>query len=95
MACCSRLLLGHFHRLAVPSVLPPGRRITFKATGAAGLYQGQTERENLLIQHPCLYLVTRSLDPTGRGRARWMMRWKPALNAFAITFAGRLDRVIH
>jgi putative transposase len=22
----------------------------------------------------CLYLVTRSLDPTGRGRARWMNR---------------------
>lgn len=38
----------------------------------------------------CLYLVTRSLDPTGRGRARWMIRWKPALNAFAITFEGRL-----
>jgi len=38
----------------------------------------------------CLYLVTRSLDPTGRGRARWTMRWKPVLNAFAITFAGRL-----
>lgn len=39
----------------------------------------------------CLYLATRSLDPTGGGRARWMMRWKPALNAFAITFADRLD----
>jgi putative transposase len=38
----------------------------------------------------CLYLVTRSLDPTGRGRARWVIRWKPALNAFAITFEGRL-----
>ena len=38
----------------------------------------------------CLYLVTRSLDPTGRGRARWVMRWKPALNAFAITFEGRI-----
>jgi transposase-like protein len=38
----------------------------------------------------CLYLVTRSLDPTGRGRARWITRWKPALNAFAITFEGRL-----
>jgi len=37
----------------------------------------------------CLYLVTRSLDSTGRGRARWTMRWKPALNAFAITFADR------
>jgi putative transposase len=37
----------------------------------------------------CLYLVTRSLDPTGQGRARWMTRWKPALNAFAITFGDR------
>jgi putative transposase len=37
----------------------------------------------------CLYLVTRSLDPTGTGRARWTMRWKPALNAFAITFGDR------
>ena len=39
----------------------------------------------------CLYLVTRALDPTGRGRARWAMRWKPALNAFAITFQGRIN----
>jgi putative transposase len=38
----------------------------------------------------CLYLVTRSLDPTGRGRIRWVARWKPALNAFAITFEGRI-----
>ena len=37
----------------------------------------------------CLYLVTRSLDPTGVGGARWTMRWKPALNAFAITFGDR------
>jgi len=37
----------------------------------------------------CLYLVTRSLDPTGQGRTRWTTRWKPALNAFAITFADR------
>jgi putative transposase len=37
----------------------------------------------------CLYLVTRSLDPTGAGRARWVTRWKPALNAFAITFGDR------
>jgi transposase-like protein len=37
----------------------------------------------------CLYLVTRSLDPTGKGRQRWAVRWKPALNAFSITFADR------
>jgi putative transposase len=45
---------------------------------------------NELAALKCLYLVTRSLDPTGRGRARWTMRWKPALNAFAITFADRM-----
>ncbi|MEZ7240283.1 IS256 family transposase [Rhodococcus sp. GXMU-t2271] len=38
----------------------------------------------------CLYLATRALDPTGKGRARWATRWKPALNAFAITFEGRI-----
>ena len=39
----------------------------------------------------CLYLATRALDPTGKGRARWATRWKLALNAFAITFEGRLN----
>ena len=38
----------------------------------------------------CLYLTVRSLDPTGRGRARWMNRWKAALNAFAVTFEDRI-----
>ena len=37
----------------------------------------------------CLYVVVRSLDPTGTGRARWTMRWKSVLNTFAITFGGR------
>ena len=37
----------------------------------------------------CLYLVTRSLDPTGSDRTRWTVRWKPALNAFATDFAER------
>ena len=37
----------------------------------------------------CLYLVTRSLDPTGRGATRWTMRWKPVINAFSITFGDR------
>jgi len=30
------------------------------------------------------------LDPTGRGRTRWTNRWKAALNAFDITFNGRV-----
>jgi putative transposase len=37
-----------------------------------------------------LYLVTRGMDPKGTGQARWAMRWKPALNAFAVTFADRM-----
>ncbi|WP_302851986.1 hypothetical protein [Streptomyces sp. CNQ085] len=28
---------------------------------------------------------------TGKGQARWTMRWKTALNAFDITFDGRLS----
>jgi transposase-like protein len=38
----------------------------------------------------CLYLVTRGMDPKGTGQARWITRWKPALNAFAVTFADRM-----
>ena len=40
----------------------------------------------------CLYLVVRSLDPKGTGQTRWTMRWKPALNAFAITFGDRMPK---
>ena len=39
----------------------------------------------------CLYLAIMSLDPTGKGRQRWTNRWKAALNAFDITFDGRLS----
>jgi transposase-like protein len=39
----------------------------------------------------CVYLAVMSLDPTGQGRRRWVMRWKPALNAFDMTFEGRLS----
>ena len=38
----------------------------------------------------CVYLAVMSLDPTGQGRKRWTMRWKPALNAFEMAFEGRL-----
>jgi putative transposase len=31
-----------------------------------------------------------ALDPTGQGRRRWAIRWKPALNAFDLAFDGRL-----
>lgn len=39
----------------------------------------------------CLYMALMGLDPTGRGRGRWTMRWKAALNAFDIAFDGRLS----
>src|SRR6201985_2548113 len=39
----------------------------------------------------CLSLALMSLDPTGKGRQRWSNRWKGALNAFDITFDGRLS----
>jgi putative transposase len=39
----------------------------------------------------CVYMAVMSLDPTGTGRRRWSMRWKPALNAFDIAFDGRLS----
>jgi transposase-like protein len=39
----------------------------------------------------CVYLAITSLDPTGTGRKRWSNRWKKALNAFEITFDGRLS----
>jgi putative transposase len=38
----------------------------------------------------CVYMAVMSLDPTGHGRKRWMIRWKPALNAFDLAFDGRL-----
>ncbi|MET7339668.1 IS256 family transposase [Nonomuraea sp. NPDC005650] len=42
----------------------------------------------------CVYMAIMSLDPTGKGRKRWVTRWKAALNAFAITFEGRLTPTI-
>ncbi|WP_252370269.1 IS256 family transposase [Streptomyces hygroscopicus] len=43
----------------------------------------------------CVYMAIMSLDPTGKGQARWTMRWKTALNAFDITFDGRLSVARH
>jgi transposase-like protein len=51
--------------------------------------RGHFPTEQSALKH--LYLVVISLDPTGRGRQRWSNRWKGALNAFDITFDGRLS----
>jgi transposase-like protein len=50
--------------------------------------RGHFPTEQAAIKY--LYLTVISLDPTGRGRQRWTNRWKKALNAFDITFDGRL-----
>ncbi|WTT36460.1 IS256 family transposase [Kitasatospora sp. NBC_00085] len=39
----------------------------------------------------CVYMAIMALDPTGAGRKRWTTRWKASLNAFEITFDGRLS----
>jgi transposase-like protein len=51
--------------------------------------RGHFPTEQTALKH--LYLVITSLDPTGRGRKRWTNRWKAALNAFDITFDGRIS----
>jgi putative transposase len=51
--------------------------------------RGHFPTEQAALKH--LYLVIISLDPTGQGRKRWSNRWKGALNAFDITFDGRLS----
>ncbi|MCO1659748.1 transposase [Pseudonocardia sp. S2-4] len=38
----------------------------------------------------CVYMAIMSVDPTGHGRRRWTMPWRPALNAFDLAFDGRL-----
>lgn len=45
---------------------------------------------NELAALKCVYMAIMSLNPTGTDRRRWMMRWKPALNTFEMTFDGRL-----
>ena len=39
----------------------------------------------------CVYLAPMSLDPTGTGRKRCSNRWKVAVNAFNVTFDGRVS----
>ncbi len=41
----------------------------------------------------CVYPSIMDLGPTGQGRKRWSQRWKAALNAFEVTFEGRLAAV--
>ncbi|WP_199044676.1 IS256 family transposase, partial [Glycomyces salinus] len=38
----------------------------------------------------CVYMALMALDPKGTGQKRWSSRWKLALQAFEMTFPGRL-----
>ena len=73
------------------------RRVLFSTNAIEGLparyrravsVRGHFSTEQAALK--TLYLVTRGMDPKGTGQARWAVRWKPALNAFAVTFADRI-----
>jgi putative transposase len=77
---------------------PEIRRIIYSTNAIESLHarfrravraRGHFPNEDAALK--CIYLTVRALDPTGKGRQRWATRWKPALNAFAITFEGRIN----
>jgi putative transposase len=78
------------HRLQTNSYKPKwypaglSRKVMRQVTKARGHFPSEAAALK------CPYLVTRSLDPKGTGQQRWAARWKPALNAFAVTFADRM-----
>lgn len=49
---------------------------------AEALARGHFSNEAAALK--CIYMALMSLDPTGKGRKRWTMRWKAPLNAFQI-----------
>ncbi len=51
--------------------------------------RGHFPNENAALK--CVYMAIMSTDPKGTGRKRWSNRWKEALNAFDMTFDGRLS----
>jgi putative transposase len=65
------------------------------ATGARSAPAGISRTEQAAMK--CLYLATRSLDPTGRVQTRWAMRWQPAaLNArLRLAFKGGITPAGH
>jgi hypothetical protein len=62
-----------------------------RLTGEKGLLAQLTKRTIESAGGRCRHMGTfRSLDPKGTGQTKWAMRWKPALNALAVTFADRM-----
>ena len=68
-----------------PHLLPADAGVLPRAVKA----RGHVPNEQAALK--CVYVAIMSLDPTGKGQDRWTMRWKTALNAFDITFGGRLS----
>ena len=98
----TRLLYGCGRRVggirAVPAVRPEIRTVICTTNAIESINARLRRAVNARGHFPteqaalkCLYLAIMSLDPTGKGRQRWTNRWKAALNAFDITFDGRLS----
>lgn len=72
---------------------PEIRRVIYSTNAIESLH-ARFRRPGSLPQragsHEMRLLSSWSMDPTGKGQHRWMNRWKPALNAFAVTFGDRI-----
>jgi hypothetical protein len=82
------------HTAVPPATDHPYRKHANPASTAddahlVGRYGIDLGGQHAALKH--LYLTVVSLDPTGGGRRRWTNRWKAALNAFDITFDGRVS----
>ena len=67
-----------------PTRSSPSTPATAGPSGPAGTSRPSRPRSRRCTWSPA------GMDPKGTGQARWTMRWKPALNAFAVTFADRM-----
>jgi len=86
---CNRRISAQSSTLITPSLCPRGVKLHSAARGQCSLSIDNFPAEQAALK--CVYLAIMSLDPTGRGRKRWTNRWKAVLNAFEITFDGRLS----
>jgi putative transposase len=68
-----------------------GRVVKLPGLGPRPTVRARGHFPNEAAALKCIYMALMSLDPTGKGRKRWTMRWKAPLNAFQIAFEGRLS----
>jgi hypothetical protein len=76
MACCSRLLRGHFHQQAVPKRSPARSTDHFQGNACCRPLPGSDRAGE--PTHPTSLPLPRHpiAGPAGEGRARWATRWK-------------------